>query len=118
MKFAKQKRGDIEKKLPICVEFLMKHVVTTDDKNAGVFVCCDDAKDLSNAVIAAFQLVKNGIHLRPPEDFTKETVRKVLADIASPKGNPIANPCQGTVKQIYAYLLTLHKKNKRDARVE
>ena len=118
MKFAKQKRGDIEKKLPICVEFLMRHVVTTDDKNAGVFVCCDDAKDLSNAVIAAFQLVKNGIHLRPPEDFTKETVRKVLADIASPKGNPIANPCQGTVKQIYAYLLTLIKKNKRDARVE
>ena len=35
LKFAKQKRGDIEEKLPICVEFLMKHA-TTEGKNTGV----------------------------------------------------------------------------------
>ena len=104
LKFAKQKRGDIEEKIPICVEFLMKHA-TTEGKNTGVFVCCDDAKDLSIAVIAAFQLVKNKAHL--PVDFTKETVRKVLLLIATQ--HSIANPCQGTVKQVYAYVMTLIK---------
>ena len=108
LKFAKQKRGDIEEKLPQCVEFLMKHA-TSKGRKTGVFVCCDDAKDLSIAVVTAFQLVKNKVHLCLPKDFTKETVRKVLADIATQY--PTANPCQGTVKQVFAYVLKLIKTN-------
>jgi len=108
LKFAKQKRGDIEEKLPQCVEFLMKHA-TSEGRKTGVFVCCDDAKDLSIAVVTAFQLVKNKVHLCLPKDFTKETVRKVLADIATQY--PTANPCQGTVKQVFAYVLKLVKTN-------
>ena len=67
--------------------------------------------------LTAFQLVKNKAHLCLPVDFHERNSQKSsTADIATQ--HSIANPCQGTVKQVYRVRDDADKNKQRKACVE
>lgn len=105
LKKHKEKRGDIERLLPRCVDFLNKN--STD--NSSIFVCCDDAKDLSIGVIAAYYYLQNKRRKYVEVGTTlKEDLRKILASIQHL--HPISNPSQGTMKEVSRFIASTNQR--------